>query len=723
MPDLVKKSISTLIVIFILFLIAVLAGSNYFIAPSHAENANKAHPDNWMDTHGSEFFAKKWDCGGCHGANLDGGDSGYGCDMCHMSPKHPKKWSSKHGGAYRKSSKSCNSCHGKSLTGGPSKTSCTQCHMSPRHSSGWKSSHGDAYVQSPSKCRMCHNTKVESSRKVGCNKCHSSPSHPDNWMNMHGAEYTTNGKSCGVCHGQDLNGGSAKTTCNACHISPKHPSDWSDKHGAHALSNLDSCTSCHGKNLTGGKVGVGCDGCHINPKHPTGWINEHGTQYFDSKKQCQSCHGHQAFRQTSKKDSPCLKCHTSVENSQVWQPETNTNTFNVHIAEKAQLRTNRFGNREVISQHDLGFNIHEQEKGVSFTSQLRYSREWVDSDQNFDLYETNFTFDSLFNNHLSLVVGRQSIVTPVDYQMIDGIHFQIMPSPFFDVSVYSGIPRFYEEGDLDGEIGLVSGLSLILNEISYTQARLDFTYQKKNFTDNELNNTDKMYVAASVSKGLSIFRLYALGEYDITEVLPTTITVGSEIYPFTKKVGFLLEGNYFDESRNDNLDNIFTIFSASYLWQVKTGIFVKAIKNLNLYQNFSFQRYETLASNPENGFNAETGVGYFFDNINLDTDVGYYFIRSYGGTLHGVRLSLYEKWTPQFFSEIYVDYVSYSKITSDNDRALNAAATTGVSLNNGLSVSGVFEYVRNNVFAYDFRGIVRLSYFLNHRFRDWGGKK
>jgi len=720
--SLLIKVFFSLVFIIAVYLLMILGNNGGFsVGKIYAEKSNKTHPDNWMDTHGAEYFSKKGECQGCHGNALDGGMTDYACNMCHLSPKHPKNWSSKHGRKYRKQRKSCGACHGKYLTGGRSKVSCKQCHVSPRHPGGWKSSHGAVYNRNPQSCGMCHQTAVKGNKKRGCNRCHLSPQHPSNWSDIHGPEYYQSKESCSTCHGHNLTGGSATTTCNSCHLSPKHPQDWTEKHGATAMKELGSCSTCHGNELTGGQSKIDCGSCHINPKHPKGWMGKHGTKYFDSKKQCGSCHTKHPFDLSSKEaSSNCLSCHTGIMNTQEWQPESNTNTFNVNASHSSQVRNNTTGGREFITNNDLGVHFVEQGKDITFTSQLRYSREWLGSEHNFDLYETYFQFDSLFNNHLSIVLGRQSLISNIDYMLMDGINVNLAPSKWFDISLFTGVPRYFEEGDLTGEIGLVSGISFILNEVSYTKARLDFLYQKKNFTTNVLNNTDKMYVSASVSKGISIFRLYALGEYDITDTLPTTITLGTEIYPFVKKVGFLIEGNYFNESRNDNLENIFTIFSANYLWQIKAGVFVNSVKNLNLYQNFSFQRYDVLASNPENGFNAETGLGYDFDQINLEADVGYYFIRSYGGTLHGARVSLYEEWTKNLFSELYFDFITYTKVTNDDATGFNIVATTGVNLNKGFSFAGAFEYIRNNMFNYDLRGTLRLNYYFSHRFRDWG---
>ncbi len=499
-----------------------------------------------------------------------------------------------------------------------------------------------------------------------------------------------------------------------------HPDNWVTTHGPEFFAKKDACLSCHGDRLDGGAVGVACNTCHLSPKHPDNWLDEHGTAYSNNKEQCTICHGASSFGLSSEKStSKCLSCHTGKLDTSKWQQESNSNTFNATLSNEAQIRTNQNGDREYETENKIGFHAVEQNRNISFTSQFRYSREWNSGDDNIDLYETNIQLGSLFNNHASLNLGRQSLISNVDYILMDGLALTLAPSRVFDVELFAGVPRYFEEGDFDGEVGLVSGLSFVLNQVAYTNARVDVLYQKKNFDNNQLNDTDKIYLSGSASKGVSIFRFYGLGEYDLTDTLPTTITLGTEIYPFVQKVGFLIEGNYFDESRNDNLETIFSILSADRLWQIKSGVFVNAIKHLGLYQNFSLQRFQVLAGQSEDGYNAETGLSYDFDKINLNANLGYYFIDSYGGTLHGVRTALYESWTQNVFSLFSADYVTYTKVTNDNDAGLSFKGTTGVNLNNGLTLAAALEYNYNNAFEHDVRGTFLLNYYFSNHFSDW----
>src|SRR3990167_7777740 len=303
---------------------------------------------------------------------------------------------------------------------------------------------------------------------------------------------------------------------------------------------------------------------------------------------------------------------------------------------------------------------------------------------------------------------------------MDGMDLTIKPAKFFNVMAYAGIPRYIEQEDIDGNLGFVSGLSLRMKEYKYTKAKIDFTYQKKDFSAGGLNLNDKMYAAASLSKGISIFKLYGLGEYDLTETLPTALTAGTEIYPFVKKISFLLEGSYFNESRNDNFDSIFTIFSEGALWQGRSGFAVNVIKNLSLSDYFSFQRYEVLPSLSKNGYNNSMGASYLFKKIKLETALNYNFYKSYGGTLHGFSLSLYEDWTRDFYTRAFVDFITYTKVTNNDDKAFDALLEVGYQLRRGLRLAAVAEYVNNNVRETDLKGTIKLNYLFDTKFLGLG---
>lgn len=493
---------------------------------------------------------------------------------------------------------------------------------------------------------------------------------------------------------------------------------WIGQHGKEFVKNKDFCKACHAPDLSGGFTGFKCDLCHLKPEHPPEWKGTHGPQYLAAKQQCLLCHGKDPFSGTKEPYAMnCTRCHSVNKDIAGWQSESQTSQVYLNFSEVTQLRKDRFAKQELASSVYSGFHLSERPHQIIASSHFRFTREWLDEkNNNIDLYEAYVEIDNLFKKKVDLKVGRWGFGSYIDYYLMDGLDLKIKPSRFFNISVYSGIPRYVELDDLDGNIGLVSGLSFKLNEINYTKAKIDVTYQRNDFLNNDWNNTDKLYVSGSVSKGISFFKLYGLGEYDATDTLLTTATVGTEIYPFVKKVSFLLEGGYFNESRNDNLESIFTIFSEGALWQSRGGVAINAFKNFAISDYFSFQRYEVLPGLYKSGYNNSTGLNYFFDKIKLEAGLNYSFTKSYGGTLHVVSLSLYEEWNRHLFTNAFFDYFTYTKITNNDDYGFDAMLETGLKINRQAWFSITAEYLNNNVMEQDLRGMLKFQYTFDMKF-------
>lgn len=543
--------------------------------------------------------------------------------------------------------------------------------------------------------------------------------HPKDWDTSHGKDYLKGSDACKACHGEDLGGADTGIACDMCHLSPKHPTGWDKSHGKKYVEDSTTCSTCHGATLDGADTEIACNMCHLSPKHPSDWLGKHWGEFYKDKAQCETCHGKPLFNDIKKPSNvTCTRCHSVNQDISKWQAESHTSSFSINFSNDTQFSEDRFNNREFVSNHYLGFHLSERSKQMSFTSQMRYSREWVGDTQDIDIYEFNFEVDNLFKNALTLNLGRLPYISNIDYYVADGMSMTITPIKWFDVYLFAGVPRYVEDSDITGNVGLATGASLILKERAYTNARIDFVYQDRDLNNSSITDDPAMYLGASASKGISIFKLYGLGEYNLSDQLFQTGTAGVEIYPFSQRVGFLVEGSYFDESRNDTQETIFELLSVDYLWQAKSGVFVDVVKDLHLYQNLSFQRYEVLAGSMRNGWNAETGAAYSFNKIHLDTEVAYYLLRSYGGTLHGVRLFLNEDWTERIFSNVLVDLITYSKVTNDDSTGMDVQLTAGVHVLPGLRVAGSFEYLRNDIFKNDLRGILRLDYMFNTRFLE-----
>ena len=111
---------------FYIFLTLIIANLIIF---SCSEDQNPAkslsHPDDWNTVGSANFHGKKTlasgyaSCKSCHGADLQGGDTGFSCFQCHQTYPHPEEWNkigdpNHHG----KSKEDCKGCHGDDYDGG-----------------------------------------------------------------------------------------------------------------------------------------------------------------------------------------------------------------------------------------------------------------------------------------------------------------------------------------------------------------------------------------------------------------------------------------------------------------------------------------------------------------------------------------------------------------------------------------------------------------------------
>jgi hypothetical protein len=503
-----------------------------------------------------------------------------------------------------------------------------------------------------------------------------------------------------------------------------HPENWIQFHGKEYVVMPDLCTTCHDDDLSGGLADMPCDLCHISPKHPENWKEEHGQEYLKDKSQCTTCHGNHPFDGSKKPMSMnCQRCHSINSDISKWQSESHTSHVFINFDNDLQINEDSFGNTKFTSNNYFGLHFSERSKQISFTSQFRFNREWIGETQGFDIFEANLQIDNLFKNTVTLNLGRQAFLSNTDFYLVDGVSAYISPFKWFDFYVFAGIPRFIEDSDVTGDIGFASGFSWILEESNYTNARFDFVYQDRDIDNSNTADAADVYIAGSASKGIGIFKLYGLSEYNLTDKLVQTGTFGAEAYPFTKKIGFLLEGSYFNETRNDTLETVFEIFSIDSLWQFKSGVFIDFIKNTHLYHNFAYQRYQVLDGQSRNGWNIETGIIHYLAKLKLEASLAHYFIKSYGGTLHGIKGELNEDWSRRIYSNLILDYITYEKVTNDNNNGLNLIFKNGLNVFPGISVDGSVEYLVSDVLVNDLRGIFRVNYLFDKKFLAFDKRK
>jgi len=138
-------------------------------------------------------------CSMCHN---EGGASD-DCGFCHVTPPpentHPEDYLETHGTQALADPESCLRCHHSEAS------FCDPCHANPTpdHFSGtWRYTHGASAKDDPLGCTGCH------SEDAFCQQCHR-VEHPDDWLQVHGGVAAKGAEPCLVCHPQSM--------CDRCH--------------------------------------------------------------------------------------------------------------------------------------------------------------------------------------------------------------------------------------------------------------------------------------------------------------------------------------------------------------------------------------------------------------------------------------------------------------------------------------------------------------------------
>ncbi|MBL7052243.1 MAG: hypothetical protein ISS00_00670 [Candidatus Marinimicrobia bacterium] len=216
-------------------------------ANGHPKNIDFLSPT-YEDFHGNfiseDGLEELEHCKICHGNELDGGFANVSCYLCHAGgvSGHPEISNHLvygnadfHGLAYPDEIDHCKTCHGENLDGGNAGVSCYLCHAGgvsghPEISNhlvyGNADFHGLAYPDEIDHCKTCHGENLDGGNAgVCCYKCHAGgvSGHPDSLSYMtfgniefHGNEIEDIAR-CERCHGENLDGGIVELDCTTCH--------------------------------------------------------------------------------------------------------------------------------------------------------------------------------------------------------------------------------------------------------------------------------------------------------------------------------------------------------------------------------------------------------------------------------------------------------------------------------------------------------------------------
>lgn len=376
-----------------------------------------------------------------------------------------------------------------------------------------------------------------------------------------------------------------------------------------------------------------------------------------------------------------------------------------------QIRENEAGLTEFPLNGYLGMAADKPKWHISAETNMRlfhdFSREWDD----YDLYQAVLHWHP--SKKVSLDFGRQFLNEGFSAETIDGIRLGLVPYKYLGLILYSGMPRTVELGDFNENDGLLTGMSLGLQNIKNVNARLHVAWRKNNARVNDLRENDSVNAGADFSylwNSPIEMMVYGLFEYNVTGNMVDVGTIGLDVYPLDR-VSLNLEFDYFNIDRRFDRETILSLFTTGRTLLGNFSSTVTLIPDFwDLMTNVSIQRIEIQDHTFRSGYVINIDLPITIGDIGFYVQPGYYFTRSFGGTLHGIRATIHEDFTDKLYSDLNFDFTTYDKITNDNDNAFSFVAWTGYEVLKGLVVAAGFEYNRNNLFDRDIRGTMQIKY-------------
>jgi hypothetical protein len=186
-----------------------------------------------------------------------------------------------------------------------------------------------------------------------------------------------------------------------------------------------------------------------------------------------------------------------------------------------------------------------------------------------------------------------------------------------------------------------------------------------------------------------------------------------------------LEGTYYKPQSgnrtvttdlNRREDTIFQAFSVSELGQVRTGLTIPLCRTLFSRGGYSYQTYDSLSGNRENGHLGNAGLTWLPGGDGLETvGLDYYVIDSGGGNVNGGSASYQNQVYERITFLVKFGVASYDKRSNQDGTAISSFTGLTYDFLPELSCQVNFEANHNERFNEDFRFGFLISYNFRHR--------
>lgn len=375
-----------------------------------------------------------------------------------------------------------------------------------------------------------------------------------------------------------------------------------------------------------------------------------------------------------------------------------------------QVKELRGGEESVPLNEYVSLNVSQLPKNASFAVDFRAFMSQPDDRKNMNLYQAAFHIEPLAS--LTIDGGRFWFLDGFEGTLLDGARFDIMPSDWHvGLKLYGGVPRHLDQGDFDNVTeGLIAGTQWYLRGFDHTAAQLNMRYEKISLGTKNYRENDTFAASCAGSHQFTDFwaspALYGNAEYNIAGKTLDAGSVGFDLYPHWR-VALNFEGNYYDVDRNINETTFLEQYLTDEMLQGRQSMDLKLAKNLRLFEEFAYQRFQVPGRGNDTGYIASAGVGHYWKAAELSSRAEYYYGKSWGGTLHGGMLELINTSIKHLTGSASVDVSRYTKVTGQLGTAISAVGSAEYGFADAYSLLVGGEYNRNNWFDHEGRATVQ----------------
>lgn len=380
-----------------------------------------------------------------------------------------------------------------------------------------------------------------------------------------------------------------------------------------------------------------------------------------------------------------------------------------------QVREDASSRREVPLSDYFNFGLMDLPLHLSLKTDARYFRDLSRGFNDFDLYQ-GFAYLKPVDV-IELELGRQFLSEGFSAGLMDGLRLGILPPGFVDLSIYLGVPRNVERGDFNRDDGLLTGFSLRMKGVDKTNLGLGLSWRKERARISNQVKNDEVRISGNFSRklgGVTEPFIFGLVEYDITAKVLDVGSIGMDIYP-SNRIALGVEFGSFNTSRRGDHRTPSGILVGGRTIYTRFSSTLSLIRNyLDFEGGYSFQWVKLRDNLHKAGHLIDASLPLSLDVIGMNVRPTYYFMDSFGGRLHGVKLAVHEDFNDRIFADALADFSFYNKITGSNTNASSTGAWAGVEILKNLRLSAGFEYNRNAWFDRDIRSTFKIEYGYGH---------